>query len=68
MVARLGNIVLACGVFLDSSAFMFRVTDPGDEGTTALQNVGIHLSSARFNIPNDLMLDRTALNISDISV
>ena len=68
MVARLGNLVLACGIFLDSSAFMFRVTDPGVEGTMALLNVGIHLPWTRFNIPKDLMLDRTALRISDISV
>ena len=30
MVAGLGNLVMACGIFLDSSAFVFRVTDPGD--------------------------------------
>jgi hypothetical protein len=34
--------VMACGIFLDSNAFMFRVTDPGDEGIAALLNVGNH--------------------------
>jgi len=33
---------MACGIFLDSNAFMFRVTDPGDEGIAALLNVGNH--------------------------
>ena len=67
MVARLCTLVMACGIILDSSAFMFRVTEPGDEGTTALLNVGIHLPSTRRNFPKNLMLDRTALRVSVIS-
>ena len=51
MVAGLGNLVMACGIFLDSSAFMFRVTDPVDEGTMTLLNVGNHLPSVRRYIP-----------------
>ena len=63
MVAGLGNLVMTCGIFLDSSAFMFGVTDPGDEGNTALLNVGNQFPSARRNITKDLKL-----RISDISV
>ena len=66
MVAGFGNLVMECGIFLDSSAFMFRVTDPGDEGTTALLNVGNHLPSARRNIPKDLKLE--AENLRYLSV